>query len=163
MSRLRATTALLAATGLLSGCGREDESAPAADAARTNGDTVATREVASSADTANTTAPPDSAPPVDTATAEVEPFPEEVATAAYAACRDSVAATLPDPAAAIWGELPDNVKPSGEPGRWAVVAQVRPDPVSTGVSYACVVEESGGRWRVVSLQTEAPPEAPTVP
>lgn len=98
----------------------------------------------------------------DTAIAGEQSPDERAPRAAYLACQDSIAATLPDPENALWGELPDNVQPTGEPGRYAVLAQVRPDSLSPGVSYACVVEQTGGGWRVISLQAQ-PSSSPGAP
>lgn len=86
-----------------------------------------------------------------------EIIPEEIPPAAYEACKQAAAAKLAPPDGAIWGEAPDTVERTPE-GDFALVAQVRPDTLQPGISYACVVRAEGGSWRVVTL--EAQPAAP---
>jgi hypothetical protein len=86
-----------------------------------------------------------------------EIVPEEIPPAAYEACKQAAAAKLAPPQGAIWGEAPDTVERTPE-GDFALVAQVRPDTLRPGISYACVVRSEGGSWRVVTL--EAQPAAP---
>jgi hypothetical protein len=86
-----------------------------------------------------------------------EIVPEQIPPAAYEACKQAAAAKLAPPEGAIWGEAPDTVERTPE-GDFALVAQVRPDTLQPGISYACVVRSEGGSWRVVTL--EAQPAAP---
>ena len=81
--------------------------------------------------------------------------------AAYAACRDSVEAALPAPGLAVWPAIPDTIAPAETVGRYRIVAQVRPDSISPGVPFLCVVQRNGESWAVVMIQ--GGPGAPSSP
>ena len=76
----------------------------------------------------------------------------EESAAAYAACRDSVEAGLPAPGRAYWPTVPDTMAPADVPGLYQIVAQVRPDSVSPGAPFLCVVRKDADRWSVMSIQ-----------
>lgn len=74
-----------------------------------------------------------------------------LAPGAYVACRDSLTQTLPDPQAAVWPARPDTVQPLPE-GRFRLLGQVRPDSVSPGLTYFCVVRRTGADgWEIIDL------------
>ena len=77
--------------------------------------------------------------------------PAQLPRGAYQACKDFAATQLADPQQAVWGKLPDTVEraPSGE---YALVGQVRPDSVSSGLSFLCVISRAGKTWRVIKLE-----------
>ena len=170
MTRIPSGAFLLSAAFLLGACGgggdRNDTGpanspAPAAvdslgEAARSTSAPSAT----SSADTPGAAVGDAAIPPDTTGTVlpdAEEIVPEEIPPAAYEACKQAAAAKLAPPEGAIWGEAPDTVERTPE-GDFALVAQVRPDTLQPGISYACVVKAEGGSWRVVTL--EAQPAAP---
>ncbi|HEY7529686.1 MAG TPA: hypothetical protein VIC56_03290 [Gemmatimonadota bacterium] len=152
------------------GCGGDEGGAPASGAApatATDGGRVDTaREggagsasaTATVADTPDGTAAAGGAavPPDTTGTVlpdAEEVVPERIPPAAYDACKQAAAAKLTPPDGAIWGKAPDTVERTPD-GDYALVAQVRPDTLQPGISYACVVRSEGGAWRVITLEAK---------
>ena len=173
MTRMPSGPFLLTAAFLLGACGGGGDGndtrpanspAPAAvdsleDAAARSAE-AAPAPATSSADTPDAAVGDAAIPPDTTGTVlpdAEEIVPEEIPPAAYEACKQAAAAKLAPPEGAIWGEAPDTVERTPE-GDFALVAQVRPDTLQPGISYACVVRAEGGSWRVVTL--EAQPAAP---
>jgi hypothetical protein len=84
----------------------------------------------------------------------------EESAAAYAACRDSVDTGLTAPSKAYWPTIPDTIAPAEKPGHYRLVAQVRPDSVSPGAPFLCVVRKDPDRWTVVTIQGgPSPPQS----
>jgi hypothetical protein len=77
--------------------------------------------------------------------------PAQIPPGAYRACQRSAAVQLPAPERAVWSKLPDKVERTAS-GEYALVAQVRPDSASPGLSFACVVAQEGEGWRVVEVE-----------
>ena len=77
--------------------------------------------------------------------------PAQLPPGAYEACKDSAAVRLPDPHRAVWGKLPDEVE-RGPTGEYTLVGQVRPDSLSPGLSFLCVLVATERVWRVVQLE-----------
>lgn len=148
-----ASLSALALLGALEGCRGESPEGAAA-----GGDTLASRPATGGVEPGPSLEGESAKPAADVGVVDstlgetmTRPPPEERA-AAYAACRDSVEASLPDPGRAYWPTVPDTMAPADVPGQYRIVAQVRPDSVSPGAPFICVVRKDADRWSVMRIQ-----------